>query len=191
MSKLNVDHSHVSIGHEYSGSFTPRRFLHRNGKKPERLFKRKKLVRYGLIFSAIGCILFTGIVISKNDDLPFQKKHNVERSSSVARDSELRDPIIEEGDEENSTEGKQFIIRNVDRIMVELRAVKGESTLFMGKVGEEKVILRQGDKKVIEGDDLSFRLGKPSNVDIFVNNKPIITRAQDQEKSYHLLKKLS
>lgn len=180
---------------EYESSFTPRSQARkgRRGSANCRSVKGKRRTSY-LIYTVLilGGIALVGVTIYKAQGLQFPKSQKIEQKAPlVVNEKPEMGPIIEEGDEEDAEYGQRFTVSNISKLTVVVRAVRGESTLFLGKSGEEKMILREGDQKVVEGDQIWFRLGNPSNVDILVNNKLVTTRAQDQEKSYYMTRKQS
>lgn len=102
-------------------------------------------------------------------------------------------PVLEEGGTaENAYEGQLFIIKNVDKLEVQLKAKKGESKVFYAPTpsGQHKSFtMRIGEIKTLDTagqNQIWFRLGTPSNIEITVNGQPIDTSAQDTEKSYRV-----
>jgi cytoskeleton protein RodZ len=102
-------------------------------------------------------------------------------------------PILQEGEiSDNPYEGQLYTISNVDKLEVVLKGENGESRViyapsyndrpeeFTLKVGQEVVLDTKGK------DEIWFRLGTPSNVQISVNGQEINTDAQDTVKSYRV-----
>jgi cytoskeleton protein RodZ len=102
-------------------------------------------------------------------------------------------PILQEGEISNNPyEGQLYTISNVDKLQVVLKGENGESRViyaptyndtpeeFTLKVGQEVVLDTKGK------DEIWFRLGTPSNVQITVNGQEINTEAQDTVKSYRV-----
>lgn len=175
---------------EYKSSFTPRSLAHGKTGRVVPLKQKKRISYFIYMILMVGGLVLVGSIINKIDWLSILNKQEPDqRSPLVLNENPEIGPTIEEGDEEDPKYGQRLIVSNVNKLTISVRAVRGESTLFIGRTGNEKMVLREGDQKVIEGDQVWFRLGKPSNVDILINNKLVTTRAQDQEKSYYILKK--
>lgn len=165
--------------------------------KGKKVTLRKK--RYKIIAVAVGALLLLGggfYFFFMSHDPASQRTNNNNTVSDVyggttpeAANAESKNtPVLVEG--EASTDGQQYLIKNVDKLEVVLKGRNGESTLLYAPTSKDEpkeLTLKQGQTVTLDTagkNFIWFRLGTPSNVEILVNGQQINTDAQDAEKSY-------
>lgn len=139
----------------------------------------------------------SGVYYYFSEDAPAPSTENVATTPSGPNTGvnadELKMPILEHGDiSENPYEGQLYLIQNVDKLEVVLKAKNGESTVLYAPTVNDKpkeLTLKVGQVETLDTagkNQIWFRLGTPSNVEVSVNGQIINTEAQDTEKSYRV-----
>lgn len=181
-------------------TFAPRRVSleKKMGEGTEHGEKRKKVP--GLTIAiAVGALLLigSGAYYYFAGDTPAEPSNGTEvtapEDGSNVNAGEVNMPFLEQGEiSENPYEGQLFLIHNVDKLEVVLKANNGESTvLYAPTVNDQpkELTLKVGQVETLDTagkNEIWFRLGTPSNVEVTVNGQKIITEAQDTEKSYRV-----
>lgn len=163
--------------------------------KGKKVTLRKK--RYKIIAVAVGALLLLGggfyfffmdqASQSTNNNNPAAGVYGGTTPEAANAESK-NTPALVEG--EASTDGQQYLIKNVDKLEVVLKGRNGESTLLYAPTSKDEpkeLTIKQGQTVTLDTagkNYIWFRLGTPSNVEILVNGQQINTDAQDAEKSY-------
>lgn len=161
----------------------------------QRSKNKKKVIMIGIAVSAL-LLIGTGAYFYFSEDAPQAARGDLPVSPSVntgVNANEMNMPILEQGDiSENPYEGQLYLIENVDKLEVVLKAKDGESTVLYAPTANDQpkeFTLKVGQVQTLDTagkDHIWFRLGTPSNVEVSVNGQIINTEAQDTEKSYRV-----
>ncbi|MRG29060.1 MULTISPECIES: helix-turn-helix domain-containing protein [Laceyella] len=149
---------------------------------------------------AIGALLLVGgtlyftVFQPESDTAGGNVDKNVADSvdHSVRADGQNTVYLEEGGTSDNPLEGQLYYVRNANKLEVKLKGRDGESTVSFAPTAKDtpqEFTLKVGEEKTLEignQNQVWFRLGTPSNVEVTANGQTINTSAQDTEKSYRV-----
>lgn len=186
-------------------TFTPRKVSLevKKGREEEKGKSKKSGTRKWLVrIAAVGAlVLLSGgaYIVVTNENTTTQSadsgkeqsdKKGVDSAGNNAQADALDAPKLKVVESGEDLEGDLYALEDAEKLKVQIKATKGDTNIRFGKKPnevDESYEIKVGQQRTLPYDKFVwFRLTKPSNAQIKVNDQEIDTKAQDVPRSYRI-----